>query len=171
MTEKEAKLQEEVTFLKKKVERLKDELVRMVSRNLDLTERLEYDVELKRRTEVAREMIEGHAKRLRNADLQDDGQLMAIIEMRLEKDRPHLRADFSTQALADMLGVSMNRLNLLFRHQTMHRPPRPISTTSARWRPCACCATSPTTPLPSWPKKPASAMSAHSSAAFRKSSA
>jgi uncharacterized protein involved in exopolysaccharide biosynthesis len=69
MTEKEAKLQEEVAFLKKEVERLKDELVRMVSRNLDLTERLEYDVELKRRTEVAREMIEGHTKRLRNADL------------------------------------------------------------------------------------------------------
>ena len=42
MTEKEIKqLQEENSFLKKEVERLKDELVRMVSRNLDLTERLE----------------------------------------------------------------------------------------------------------------------------------
>ena len=123
MKEDIKQLQEEVAFLKKEVERLKDELVRMVSRNLDLTERLEYDVELKRRTEVAREMIEGHAERLRNADLQDDGQLMAVIEMRLEKDRPHLRADFSTQTLADMLGVSMNRLNQLFRHQTMHHTP------------------------------------------------
>lgn len=116
-------MQEEITFLKQEVERLKDELVRMVSRNLDLTERLEYDVELKRRTEVAREIIEGNAERLRNADLQDDGQLMAIIEMRLEKDRPHLKPDFGPQDLAELLGVSMNRLNLLFRHQTMHRTP------------------------------------------------
>ena len=67
MTEKEIKqIQEENSFLKKEVERLKDELVRMVSRNLDLTERLEYDVELKRRTEVAREILEGNVERQRN---------------------------------------------------------------------------------------------------------
>jgi transcriptional regulator GlxA family with amidase domain len=116
-------LQEENAFLKKEVERLKDELVRMVSRNLDLTERLEYDVELKRRTEVAREIMEGNLERQRNADLQDDGQLMAIIEMRLEKDHPHLQPDFDATALAEMLGVSMTRLVQLFRHQTIHRTP------------------------------------------------
>ena len=38
MTEKDIKkLQDEVAFLKGEVERLKDELVRMVSRNLDLS--------------------------------------------------------------------------------------------------------------------------------------
>lgn len=116
-------LQEENAFLKKEVERLKDELVRMVSRNLDLSERLEYDVELRRRTEVAREIIEGHAERMRNADLQDDGQLMALIEIKVEKDRPHLHPDFCSKDLAEMLGVSMNRLNQLFRHQTIHRTP------------------------------------------------
>ena len=124
MTKEEIKqMQEENIFLKKEVERLKDELVRMVSRNLDLSERLEYDVELRRRTEVAREIIEGNIERQRNADLQDDGQLMAIIEMRLEKDRPYLRPDFNVQALAEMLGVSQNRLIQLFRHQTIHRTP------------------------------------------------
>ena len=117
------KLQEENDFLRKEVERLKDELVRMASRNLDLSERLEYDVELKRRTEVARELIESNAERLRNADLQDDGQLMALIEIRVEKERPHLRPDFCAKDLADMLGVSMNRLNRLFRNQTIHRTP------------------------------------------------
>ena len=46
MTKEEIKqLQDENAFLKGEVERLKDELVRMVSRNLDLSERLEYDVE------------------------------------------------------------------------------------------------------------------------------
>ena len=97
--------QDEIAFLKKEVERLKDELVRMVSRNLDLSERLEWDVELRRRTEVAREILEANVERQRNADLQDDGQLMALIEIRLEKDRPHLRPDFDTKALAELLGV------------------------------------------------------------------
>ena len=117
------KLQEENAFLRDEVERLKDELVRLVSRNLDLSERLEYDVELRRRTEVAREIMEGNIERQRNADLRDDGQLMALIEIRVEKDRPHLKPDFDAAALAEMLGVSMKRLVQLFRHQSIHRTP------------------------------------------------
>ena len=124
MTKEEIKqLQDENAFLKGEVERLKDELVRMVSRNLDLSERLEYDVELRRRTEVAREIMEGNIERQRNADLRDDGQLMALIEMRVEKDRPHLKPDFDSVALAELLGVSQTRLAQLFRHQTIHRTP------------------------------------------------
>ena len=117
------KLQEENEFLRSEVERLKDSMVRLVSRNLDLTERLEYDVELKRRAEVAREIMAHYVERQRNADLQDDGQLMALIELKVEKDRPHLQPDFSAKDLADLLGVSMERLNRLFRKQTIHRTP------------------------------------------------
>ena len=73
MAEDIKKLQDEVAFLKGEVERLKDELVRMVSRNLDLSERLEMDVDLRRRTEAAREIMEARVERQRNADLQDDG--------------------------------------------------------------------------------------------------
>ena len=76
------KYQDEITFLKKEVERLKDELVRMVSRNLDLSERLEWDVELRRRTQVAREIMEGHVERQRNADIQD-AIGMSPVEYRL----------------------------------------------------------------------------------------
>ena len=76
------KYQDEITFLKKEVERLKDELVRMVSHNLDLSERLEWDVELRRRTQVAREIMEGHVERQRNADLQD-AIGMSPVEYRL----------------------------------------------------------------------------------------
>ena len=116
-------LKSENAFLKGEVERLKDELVRMVSRNLDLSEQLEWDVELRRRTAVAREIMEARVERQRNADLQDDGQLMALIEMRVEKDRPHLSPDFNPAALAEMLGISMTRLYQLFRHQSIHRTP------------------------------------------------
>lgn len=116
-------LRKENDALKEEVAKLKDELVRLVSRNLDLSERLEEDVDLRRRTEAAREIMEGNLQRQRNADLQDDGQLMAILEMRLEKDKPHLDSSFDAPQLAEMLGVSQERLNRLFRHQTIHRTP------------------------------------------------
>ncbi len=116
-------MQEENEILKKEVERLKNQVIHLVGRNIELTERLEYDVELRRRTEVARELIEAHAERLHNADLRDDGELMALIEMRVEKEHPHFNPEFTAKDLADMLGVSMNRLTRLFRNQTMHRTP------------------------------------------------
>ena len=115
--------QDEIASLNKEIDRLKNEMMRLVSRNLDLSEQLEYDVELRRRTAVAREIMEARVERQRNADLQDDGQLMALIEIHVEKDRPHLRPDFGPTDLADMLGVSMTRLYQLFRHQTIHRTP------------------------------------------------
>ena len=117
------RLTAENATLKEEVERLKDELVRLVSRNLDLSERLEEDVEMRRRVEVARELLNGNIQRQRNADLQDDGQLMAMIELKVEKDLPHLSPDFDSNALAELLGVSHERLVRLFRHQTIHRTP------------------------------------------------
>ena len=117
------RLTAENATLKEEVERLKDELVRLVSRNLDLSERLEEDVEMRRRVEVARELLDGNIQRQRNADLQDDGQLMAMIELKVEKDLPHLSPDFDSNALAELLGVSHERLVRLFLHQTIHRTP------------------------------------------------
>lgn len=121
MTEDIKKLQEEVAFLRGEVERLKDELVRMVSRNLDLSERLEIDVDLRRRTEAAREIMEARVERQRNADLQDDGQLLALIDIRLEQEGHHLNPDFNSAAMAQLMGVSQERLNRLFRHMALYR--------------------------------------------------
>lgn len=121
--EERDRLKAENVQLKEDLEHLRSELIRLVSRNLDLSERWESDVELRRRTEVARELLDGNVQRQRNADLQDDGQLMAIIELRVEQDRPHLSPDFDAGDLAEMLGVSRERLIRLFRHQTIYRTP------------------------------------------------
>ena len=48
---------------------------------------------------------------------------MALIELKVESDRPHLKPDFDTKALAQLLGVSQERLLRLFRHQTIYRTP------------------------------------------------
>ena len=116
-------LQAENAALREEINQLKDEMMRLISRNLDLSERLEDDVDLRRRVQVAREILEGNIERQRNADLQDDGQLMAIIEMRVESDMLHPDPDFDTAALARLLGVSQERLLRLFRKQTIYRTP------------------------------------------------
>ena len=116
-------LQAENAALREEISQLKDEMMRLISRNLDLTERFEDDVDLRRRVQVAREILEGNIERQRNADLQDDGQLMAIIEMRVESDMLHQDPDFDTAALARLLGVSQERLHRLFHKQTIYRTP------------------------------------------------
>ena len=115
------RLQEENAALREEVERLKNELIRLVSRNLDLSERLEEDLEMRRRTDVARELLNGNIERQRNADLKDDAQLMALIELQVEENGPHLKPDFDSAALAQLLGVSKERLARLLSHQTIYR--------------------------------------------------
>ena len=79
MTEKEIKqILADNKALRQEVDQLKNEMIRLVERNLDLSQRLEEDVELRRRTEVAREILSKNIERQRNADLQDDGQLISI---------------------------------------------------------------------------------------------
>jgi AraC-like DNA-binding protein len=116
-------LQEQNNALRQEVERLKDEIIRLVSRNLDITERLEENAELRRRVEVAREIFEVNLERQRNADLLDDGQLMALLEIRVESDQAYCRPDFDASALAEKVGVSRERLNQLFHRQTIYRTP------------------------------------------------
>lgn len=123
MKDEVKRLEAEVARLQEEIFSLKGEMIRLVRRNLDLTERLEEDVELKRRVEVAREIFDDNVERQRNANLQDDGQLMALIELRLEENRSHLNPDFDSKQLAELLGVSQERLMRLFRNRSIYRTP------------------------------------------------
>ena len=113
------RLQEENAALRKEVEQLRSEMMRLISRNLDLVERLEEDVELRRRAAVAHEIMQVNIERQRNADR----QLLALLELRLEQGNEHLKPDFNAAALAQLLGVSQERLNRLFRHLAVYRTP------------------------------------------------
>ena len=94
-----------------------------MSRNLDLSDRIEGDLEFRRRVDVARELIEMNVERMRNADLRDDTQLMAIVEEKVESERLHLDPDFDTVALAKLIGVSKERMERLFRNKSIYRTP------------------------------------------------
>ena len=124
MTEEEIReMQAEIERLRADNERLQSEIIRLVGRNLDLSERLEEDVETRRRVEVARVLMEENIERQRNADLQDDSQLLALIDLRLEEKRSHLNPDFDAQQLAELLGVSKERLARLFSNKSIYRTP------------------------------------------------
>ena len=124
MTEKEIKLmQAENERLRADIARLQSEIIRLIGRNLDLSERLESDVETRRRAEVARVLMQENIERQRNADLQDDSQLLALIDLRLEEKRSHLNPDFDSRQLAELLGVSQERLIKLFRNKFIYRTP------------------------------------------------
>jgi transcriptional regulator GlxA family with amidase domain len=124
MTESEIKkILEENERLRASNEHLQAEMIRLVGRNLELSERLETDVELRRRTEVAREIFEDNIERQRNANLRDDAQLMALVDLRLEENRAHLNPDFDSRQLAELLGISQERLNKLFRNRSIYRTP------------------------------------------------
>ena len=116
-------LKAENADLKKKLEYTKEQFVRLMSRNLDLSDRIEGDLEFRRRVDVARELIDMNVERIRNADLRDDGQLMAIVETKVEGDRLHLDPEFDSDALAKLIGVSKERLDRLFRNKSMYRTP------------------------------------------------
>ena len=124
MTEKEIKqMQAEIERLKADNARLQSEMMRLLSRNLDLSERMEEDVELRRRFEVARTLMKENFERQRNADLQDDSQLMASLDLRLEEKRYHLNPDFDSRQLAELLCISQERLTRLFRNKSIYRTP------------------------------------------------
>ena len=114
-------LQKENQRLRQEVEHLRNEMIRLIERNLDLSDQLEGNVEFHRRALVAKELLDGNIMRQRNADLQDDAQLMAILELRIEKGQHHLDPNFDAEAMAQIMGVSKERLARLFRHQSMFR--------------------------------------------------
>ncbi len=123
LTARVEELTTENNELKKENSELKDQLVRLMSHNLDLFERLEENTEMRRRVEVATEMMAGNVERQRNADLKDDSQLMALIELKVEGENLHLDPDFDANALAQLMGISQARLTRLFRHQgVLHTP-------------------------------------------------
>ena len=48
---------------------------------------------------------------------------MALLELRIESERSYFQPDFDAAALAEKMGVSRERLNQLFRKQTIYRTP------------------------------------------------
>lgn len=103
--------------------RLRDENQRLVSRNLALSERLDVWYDTRMRVQLLKELMLADRRRMARADQKDDLELLALIEARVEKEKPHLHPDFDAEALARLLDVTPLRLSRLFRNNTPHHTP------------------------------------------------
>lgn len=103
--------------------RLLEENQRLVSRNLELSERLDVWYDTRMRVQLLKELMLADRRRMARADQKDDLELLALIEARVEKEKPHLRPDFDAEALARLLDVTPLRLSRLFRNNTPHHTP------------------------------------------------
>ena len=102
---------------------LTDENHRLVSRNLALSEQLDVWHDTRMRVQLLKELLVNDRRRMARADLKDDVELLALIEARVEKEKPHLKPDFDAEALARLLDVTPLRLSRLFRNNTPHHTP------------------------------------------------
>ena len=109
---------EQIKALKDSVAQLEAENRQLVSRNLQLSEQLCIWYELRQRVNWLKEELQNNQRMVLKADMADDAELLAIIENRLEQDPSTVNGDFDGVKLAQLLGVSQNRLTRLFRNTT-----------------------------------------------------
>ena len=103
------------------IARLQEENHHLLSRNLEISERLNVWYEVRREAELMKELFRADKRRTACADLSNDSDLLALFELRIEGGQYHLKADFDADAMADMLGVTTKRLQRLFRESTLHK--------------------------------------------------
>lgn len=78
-----------------------------------------YDV--RRRIQMLKELVVRHKELIRNADLRDDDELMALIEVKLEEDHPYENPDFGLKELSELIGTTQTRIIELFRRSPIHK--------------------------------------------------
>jgi transcriptional regulator GlxA family with amidase domain len=109
---------EEVRELRESLAKLQEENSQLISRNLQMSEQLNIWYELRQRVNWLKEELDNNQRMTLKADMADDAELLAIIENRLEQEPSMVNGDFDAVQLAQMLGVSQNRLIRLFRNTT-----------------------------------------------------
>ena len=109
---------EEIQKLREAVAKLKEENSQLISRNLQMSEQLNIWYELRQRVNWLKEELEHNKRMTLKADMANDAELLAIIEERLEQEPSTVNGEFDGVKLAQLLGVSQNRLIRLFRNTT-----------------------------------------------------
>lgn len=112
---------ERIRQLESEIEQLETENRQLVNRNLQLSEQLCAWYELRQRVSWLKEEMLNRQQLQKRADLADDAELMALMELRLEQKPELLTGDFSVVELSELLGVSQRRLIQLFRHTSIYK--------------------------------------------------
>ena len=110
-----------IAQLEKKVDELQKTNSELLTRNMQLSQQLDAYYDVRRRIQMLKELVIRHQELMRNADLRDDDELMALIEVRLEQELPHENPDFGLKELAEMMSTTQTRIVDLFRHSKQYR--------------------------------------------------
>lgn len=123
----ETDTQKELEELRKKVEQLTEEKAKLLSfcesivtRNQILSEHLDAYYEVRRRVDWLKELVARHRDMINNADLQDDAELLAVVEARLETGEVPLTPEFGSKEVAQLVGVSEARIIKLYKESTIY---------------------------------------------------
>lgn len=113
--------EQKIADLQKHVEVLQKANLDLISRNMQLGQQIDAYYDVRRRIQMLKELVIRHKELLRQADLRDDDELMALIEIRLEQELPHQNPDFGLKELAEFIGVTQTRIIELFRRSPIHK--------------------------------------------------
>lgn len=109
---------DEIRQLREDIAKLREENAQLVSRNLQLSDQQCMWYELRQRVNWLKEELNNSQRMILKADMANDAELLALIELRLEQEPALVSGDFDGAQLAELLGVSQNRLARLFRNTT-----------------------------------------------------
>ena len=113
--------EEKIKDLEHHVEVLQKANLDLVNRNMQLSQQVDAFYDVRRRVQMLKELVIRHKELIQRADLRNDDELMALIEVRMEEELPHLDPNFGLAELAEFIGTSQSRLIDLFRHSTLHK--------------------------------------------------
>lgn len=113
--------EKQIEELKRRVDVLQRTNLELVNRNLQLGQQIDAYYDVRRRIQMLKDLVIRHKELMRQADLRDDDELMALMEARLEEDFPHENPNFGLKELAEFLGTSQTRLIDLFRRSPIHK--------------------------------------------------
>ena len=113
--------EKQIEELKRRVDLLQRTNLELVNRNLQLGQQIDAYYDVRRRIQMLKDLVIRHKELMRQADLRDDDELMALMEARLEEEFPHENPDFGLKELAEFLGTSQTRLIDLFRRSPIHK--------------------------------------------------
>lgn len=93
----------------------------LIVHNIQLGRKVDLYYDVRRRVQIYKELLVRHAELLRHADLQNDDELMAIIESRLETEHNYEDPDFSVKELANLVGTTQTRILDLFKKSQLYK--------------------------------------------------
>ena len=112
-------LQKEVEELRENNRRLIEGSEQLMARNLMLSEKLEIYYEVRRHVEWLKDLVRRNRELMAQADLRDDEELLAMIEVKLESGEVKLTPEYGIAEVAELVGTTQTRIADLYRTKSI----------------------------------------------------